>query len=97
MTILSTPTKRSSPAAAPPSEPGVMTLEQEATFLNVHLVTLRRRGKALLALPPLLVDDDLASILDLTTNWVHSHAREILSFQRFGACSSRFDKSGAQR
>jgi hypothetical protein len=73
----------------------ILTIKQAAAFLKVHPVTLRRRAKALLAFPPLLVDDDLASFLDLTTNRARSHAREILSFQRFGACSSRFDKKGA--
>ena len=85
MTILSTPTKLSSPASALPIESGVMA------------VTLRRRAKALLAFPRLLLGDDLAGILGLTTSWVRSHSQKILSFQRLGACSSRFVKTGAKQ
>jgi hypothetical protein len=97
MTILSTPTKLSSPASALPIESGVMALEQGAVFLNIHPVTLRRRAKVLLAFPRLLLGDDLAGILGLTTSWVRSHSQKILSFQRLGACSSRFVKTGAKQ
>ena len=97
MTILSTPSKRSSPAPAWPSKPGVMTLEQEAAFLNVHPVTLRLGAEAILVFPPLLIGDDLASILGVTTNWVRSNAQKILRFQRLGACSSQFGKTGAKQ
>lgn len=33
----------------------------------------------------LLSDDDLADILGMTTDWVRSHAGEILGFKRFGS------------
>ena len=97
MTILSTPTKYSPPASASPSEPGVMTPDQEAASLNVHLATLRRKGTVLLAFLPLLLGDDLAGILDITISWIRFHAREIRGFQRLGACSSRFDTTGAKQ
>lgn len=47
--------------------------------------------------PALLSGDDLAGILGMTINWIRSHAREIPGFPRLGACSSRFDKTGAKR
>ncbi len=83
------------PVSVIPSD--IRMIEQAAALLKVHPVALRRRAKAPLAFPPLLVDDDLASNLDLTSNQVRSYAREILSLQRFGARSSRFDKTGAWR
>jgi len=80
-----------------PLDSAIPPIEQAAAFLKVYSVTLRRKATLLLAFLPLLLGDDLASILGLTTDRIRSHTRKILSFQRLDDCSSQSDKTGAKQ